>query len=421
MKLFLPEHAILLENQFPVISPKINLDEIDELATSMDKNMNLDLKVTKDVLNSFQLKDNLNPDIWTGSKLNPEIQTKLVQIAKDFLLDLSIDSKVQIKDIIFTGSLANFNWSKYSDIDLHVVIDFDQFDADIKLVEDYFKAQKNLWNNEHVINIKGFPIEIYVQNAPDKLQATAIYSVLNNKWILKPNRETFTLDKKSIKSKADKFISQLRDIKSDYSDKQYKSVIDKTKKLKDKIKQMRFAGLEKGGEFSNENLVFKILRRIPFMDVLDSFKAKAYDNLMSVAETINEANILNEDGVVLIKGKQLEDGTCRLYAAYVRYTNTLNRTKTDSSEGKSVTMVTLNPKTNIYRIKMENDKLMGAGVNFPNTPSKETNLGMRGNSIGLNYNKTPFHTDSLKYKDIATCLNALKSEITNLPNIKWIG
>ena len=31
-----------------------------------------------------------------------------------------------IEDVIFTGSLANYNWSEYSDIDLHVVCDFIQ-------------------------------------------------------------------------------------------------------------------------------------------------------------------------------------------------------------------------------------------------------------------------------------------------------
>ena len=598
MKLFLPINFIC-ESQFPIISPKIHLDEIDELESAIDKNMKLDVKIDKSILDSFQLKDNLNQEIWTGSKLNPDIQPLLIKIANDFIKDLNIDSKVVIKDIIFTGSLANFNWSKYSDIDLHIVLDFNQFDAEPKFVEDYFKAQKNIWNAEHDIHIKNFPIEIYVQNTTDKLEATAIYSVLKNKWILNPNKIDFKLDKTTIKDKAGKFINQLRDIKQDYSDKQYQTVVDKVKKLKDKIKQMRFAGLEKGGEFSNENLVFKVLRRTQFMDVLDSFKAKAYDNLMSVSETLNEAhlvkkptdreiikyfytddgffdinnatefaknfldvniiktigiggngaayltdkgtkikftysedeyifakrsvgkktdymadyysadkitddlfviemefikplsdknklelknyynnsisdrpnlnkrlkdrlayiknnvgmfgndllnydnygikngqlatfdpvseetidetNTLKEEGVVLIKGKQLEDGTCRLYAAYVRYTNTLNRTKTDGSDAKPVTMVTLNPKTNIYRVKIDNGKLMAAGVAFPTTQSKEANLAMRGNSIGLNYNKTPFHTESLKFKDIATCINALRSEITNLPNIRWIN
>lgn len=285
MKLFLnidPKH--LQESHTAPSAPKI-LDEIDALADTIDANMALDVKIPKDVLDSFKLKDNLNQDIWHGNALNPKIKTKLIRVALGFYKDLDLPKEAEIKDIIFTGSLANFNWSKFSDIDLHIVIDFKQFDAEPKFVEDYFYAQKSIWNQEHDIELYGFPIEIYVQDINAKLVATAVYSVLHDKWIKKPTRETFQLDKKAIKDKAQSFIYHLRDIRQDFTDGQYQDVVDKVKRLKDKIKQMRNAGLERGGEFSLENLAFKVLRRTPFMDVLDSYKAKAYDTLMSLSET----------------------------------------------------------------------------------------------------------------------------------------
>jgi hypothetical protein len=287
MKLFLnidPKH---IQESLAPSAPKI-LDEIDAIADTIDANMALDVRIPKDVLDSFKLKDNLNQDIWNGNSLDPKIRAKLIRVALGFYKDLDLPKEAEIKDIIFTGSLANFNWSKFSDIDLHLVIDFNQFDADPKFVEDYFYAQKSIWNQEHDIEIYGFPIEIYVQDVNAKLVATAVYSVLNDKWIKKPTRETFQLDKKAIKDKANSFIYQLRDIRQDYQDKQFQDVVDKVTRLKDKIKQMRNAGLERGGEFSLENLAFKVLRRTPFMDVLDSFKAKSYDTLMSVTETLNE-------------------------------------------------------------------------------------------------------------------------------------
>lgn len=295
MKLYLHiDPKTIVESHTVTSAPKI-LDEIDALADTIQANMGKEVRVPKDVLDSFMLKDTLNQDIWENDVLNPKVRAKLIQVAKDFYKNLDIPKEARIKDILFTGSLANFNWSKYSDIDLHIVLDFNEFDAEQQIVTDYFYAQKSIWNQEHDITVFNYPVELYVQDINHKMISTAIYSVLNDKWLKKPKRETFDLDKKAIKDKADKIIRKLRDIRQDYQDQEYQSVVDKTKRLKNKIKQMRNAGLEKGGEFSLENLVFKVLRRTPFMDQLDSFKAKAYDKLMSVTEAlpINESNTLD--------------------------------------------------------------------------------------------------------------------------------
>jgi hypothetical protein len=125
---------------------KVVLDEIDELSNTIQANMHKEITVPKDVLDSFKIKDSLNPEIWQGNKLSDKVRVKLIKIAEDFFKDLEIPSEISIKDIIFTGSLANFNWSKFSDIDLHIVIDFNEFDADKIQIEDFFYAQKAIWN-----------------------------------------------------------------------------------------------------------------------------------------------------------------------------------------------------------------------------------------------------------------------------------
>jgi len=302
--------SLLIENQTKK-RPIQQLDEIDQLASTLDANMAKELHIPKDVLDSFKLKDTLNPEIWNDFELNPKVRKKLIKIAHDFIKNLDLPKPIVIKDIIFTGSLANYNWSKFSDIDLHVIIDFKQLESDPTLTKDYFNAKKSQWNQEHDITIFDYPVELYVQDVADKLVATAVYSVQNDKWLKKPIRQNFKLDKQIIKTKAEQFISQLKDIRDAYKKEKYNIVVKKVKSIKDKIKQMRKAGLESGGEFSNENLVFKVLRRTTFMDVLDSFKAKAYDQLMSVVEKIelNEA-ILDERLVddAKFKSKKTEDG-----------------------------------------------------------------------------------------------------------------
>ena len=294
MKLFLTENYKVENYSVPSTSQKI--DEIDDIANSISDNISKEIKIPSDVLNSFAIKSELNPKIWKDDKLNPTVRTKLVKIANDFFKELDLPENVKMKDIIFTGSLANFNWSKYSDIDLHIVLDFDTINGDQQFKEDFFYAQKSLWNQDHDITVYEYPVELYVQDRTAKLAASAVYSVKNDKWILKPTREEFKINKKVIKQKAERFIDRLKDIRKDYEENNLQSVVDKVKSLKNKIKNYRTSGLEDGGEFSTENLVFKTLRRTPFMDILDSYKAKAYDKLMSVKENIKESLRLIAEG-----------------------------------------------------------------------------------------------------------------------------
>jgi hypothetical protein len=271
-----------LENK---IIPNLRLDETDELCVAFDENIKILSKLPKNVIDSFKIKNTLNTKIWSDDKLIPEIKTKLQEIADEFYKTLELPSNIKIKDIIFTGSLANFNWSEFSDVDLHLVLDFEEINDDLDFTQNYFMAQKNLWNETHNITINDYPVELYVQDVDDELEATAIYSIKKDKWLLKPEKESFKLDVKNLKLKAEKIMYQIRDIRDKFKAKDYQYVIDKSTALKDKIKKMRKSGLEKGGEFSMENLVFKALRRTDFMEIIANFKNQATDMLLSLNES----------------------------------------------------------------------------------------------------------------------------------------
>ena len=99
-------------------------------------------------LKSFENKPSLNEKIWVNDKINSRVRLKLLDIADSFFNTLDIDW-VEVKDIVFTGSLANYNWSKYSDIDLHILIDFNDVDENKTLVKNYLDSKKNEWNKTH--------------------------------------------------------------------------------------------------------------------------------------------------------------------------------------------------------------------------------------------------------------------------------
>ena len=73
-------------------------------------------------LKSFNFKKELNPKIWKNGKLKDNIRKRLVKIAKEFVESTELDF-IPV-DIVIVGSIASFNWSKYSDIDLHIITDF---------------------------------------------------------------------------------------------------------------------------------------------------------------------------------------------------------------------------------------------------------------------------------------------------------
>jgi len=231
----------------------------------------------------FAMNKTLNSDVWDDMKLQTEIRTKLLKIARDYIN--SLDVKVKLKDITFTGSLANFNWSKHSDVDLHVIIDLGNIDHKTE-IKDLLDIKTDSWNTKHNITIKGYDIELYLQLHDQEHHSTGVYSVLHNKWATKPKFKEVSINKKQITKKYNKIADTFNDIQSDYKKhKDYLDVVDRLEALRDKIKKMRKAGLETKGEFSTENIVFKLIRRNDIMGKLKDLLTKAYDKSVSIDES----------------------------------------------------------------------------------------------------------------------------------------
>lgn len=233
-------------------------------------------------LSSFAMRETLNTKIWkSDDKINSIVRKKLLKIADDFMDFLDIPW-VEVKDITLTGSLANFNWSKYSDVDLHIIIDYEDIGENEALVKDYLDSKRKIWNDSHNIMIHGFEVEIYVQNEKEPHHSSGVYSLEDNKWLTKPNKTEPKLDKEMIKRKASEVMTKMDDIIELADDGKYNEVLDEYDTLWEKIKKIRKSGLEREGEFSYENLVFKVLRRSGYIEKFMEIKNNAYDALNSL-------------------------------------------------------------------------------------------------------------------------------------------
>jgi len=232
-------------------------------------------------IKGISAKDHFDPHIWERNKLKDHIASHLYKIAKNFFKGLDLDWKL-VKDVILTGSLANYNWSKYSDIDLHILVDYDDIDENEKLVRDYFRNVSTNWNRTHNITIKGHPVEVYVQDSKEPHYSTGIYSVKYDKWDRMPSKYNPKIDYANIKKKAAGLMEDIDEVYELFAEKDYKAAVEESSKLKERIRLFRQAGLEEGGEYSNENLVFKLLRRNEYLRKLSSLKILSYDKMMSV-------------------------------------------------------------------------------------------------------------------------------------------
>jgi len=233
------------------------------------------------ILDSFSIKDTLNPKVWENPKepnnavMKPKVRKALMRIAEEFINYLGDD--VFVDDIHLTGSLSNFNWSEFSDFDLHIIVDLEQYEDQSDLYKELFNLKKQVFNDKHDIKIFGYDVELYAQDIEEPHYSSGVYSVMNNEWVNKPKKFKNEIDKsvleKKIKSwveKIDLAIEEGKDLES----------------IKDKLKNYRNSGLEKDGELSYENLVFKFLRRSGHIQKLFDTANKETDKELSIERTI---------------------------------------------------------------------------------------------------------------------------------------
>ena len=234
-------------------------------------------------LTGFKTQDKLNPKIWTeDDKLDPDIRKTLLKIADDYFTGLEIES-ADIEDVTLTGSLANYNWSQYSDVDLHILVDYTEIPVDASLVEDFLKTKSTAWNDAHDIKIYGYDVELYVQDIKEEHVSTGVYSILRNEWIVKPEKVPVKVDDKNVRMKSERIMDAIDDLYGEMkTGEDYDAVVEKSDKIKDKIKKMRQAGLDEFGEFSVENMVFKVLRRNGMLERLSDIKTVAYDKSVTL-------------------------------------------------------------------------------------------------------------------------------------------
>jgi hypothetical protein len=250
---------------------------------------------TQKIINSFYLQDELNPDIWylpsnkddknykdSDLKIKSDIRDKLLKIANYFIDFLNVE--IFVHDIILVGSLTGYNWSEFSDFDLHIIYDFNDAGEKKEVYEELFRLKKTVFNSSHDIMIKGYEVELYVQDINEENESLGVYSLIYDKWIKNSEKENFKVNVKKIKEKANQWMDIIDGVIENAEDEDLEDALKLIDKYKEKIRKYRSCGLKKDGEFSYENLVFKFLRRNGYIGKLNDFKNKIIDKNLSMDE-----------------------------------------------------------------------------------------------------------------------------------------
>ena len=224
----------------------------------------------------------LSSKFWEEGKMDPVIRAKLLAISDDFWSSLKLE--VPIMDIQLTGSIANFNWNKDSDLDVHIIIDFAQIDGNLELVRKALDGQRFMWNLRHPVILRGHDVECYVQHKDEQHVASGLFSILRDKWIIVPNWSEPNFDQKDVDEKMRVIKTEIKMVKvkarSAEGD-EAQNLHDYLDRIKKKIMNDRKEGLAKGGEFAVENLVFKELRRDGTIEEIIELLSEIYSKIYS--------------------------------------------------------------------------------------------------------------------------------------------
>ena len=255
-------------------------------------------------LDSFKISDavtfhdKLNPALWTGTKLRPEVKNQLETIAQDFLEEMGIND-LDVRDITISGSNAAYSYTGHSDLDLHILVNISDLPNN-EIYREFFDAKKSLYNDSHDITIHGVPVELYVQDASQPSITLGEYSVMHDKWLRVPTKRRANFDQTATRMKFEKLLDIAKRAL-------HLEDLVKIQKVLKKIKQYRQAGLDKGGEFGPENLAFKALRSQGWITKLYALRDKLHSEHLTIETIYQDPVKIQKDNLEEKLSKEFED------------------------------------------------------------------------------------------------------------------
>lgn len=239
----------------------------------------------------------LNPKLWEGNELKSEVKEKILQIVDTFVRGLSDDGiKMNVKDIVLIGSNASYNYSDISDLDVHIMVDTKELECPDNLYPLLYSSYRSIFNKKYDIEFYGTGVEVFVDTEGTKTISNGIYS-LNSGWIKEPVKEDIPeFDKERFIKEfirwEDEYFEIIKGEDVTTDEKQIQDIkesiesnkIDKIDNFIEDVYDLRKMSLQKDGEYSIGNLVFKEMRALGYLDNLKALKNQLKSKELSLEE-----------------------------------------------------------------------------------------------------------------------------------------
>lgn len=222
-------------------------------------------------ISGYDKHQQLNPKLWDEDNLRPEVKEALLKVATKF--EEFIDIAVPVIDIQITGGQVTYHYTEQSDLDLHLIIDYDQIDCDQEVLE-LLDTKRLLFKQKHQISIRGIPVEPGTENVKHPTVSSA-YSIKTDSWIRKPKNYSSQINDNQIAAQAKKLMKLIDNVLD-------KKDLKTAQKLLKMIRKYRKIGLKQTGEYGIENLVYKTLRNSKYIEKLQNFIDGNLDKQLSV-------------------------------------------------------------------------------------------------------------------------------------------
>ena len=236
----------------------------------------------------IEVHDTLNPKLWDrNNNLRPDVRDKMLEIVeyfKEYLENVPLD----VVDIQFVGSNASYNYTSHSDIDLHIIVNYEMIDASKELLDMLYNVVKASFNSTYDILIKGLECEIYVEDVKAGVTSNGIYSVLNDEWIKFPQKLT-DIPQVELSRELRAWTHRIdRTLNSDDMELVKKDIND--------LYMIRKNSISIDGEYGKGNQLFKEVRNAGLLDALKDKVTELQSQELSLESfRIEYDNELDED------------------------------------------------------------------------------------------------------------------------------
>lgn len=239
----------------------------------------------REIVEALEIHKELNPKIWDSNmNLLPDVKDKILEIVEEFKSNVKDMTGIDLNvaDIHLLGSNASYNYTSKSDLDVHLVVNFEMIDTNEDLVQALFNLQKSEFNDAYDISIHGIDVELYVEDIKANTVSNGIYSLTTDSWIKEPEKLT-DIPEVDIEDQIDEWKEKISAILENSDIVELSNTIDE-------LYLLRKNGLSSEGEYGERNLVFKSIRDLGLLDDLKTSYMKLKSKELSLEKYYKEVH-----------------------------------------------------------------------------------------------------------------------------------